>query len=256
MRAAHRAIRIFLQLELAEFHPERVVNQEPSHERLADAHDELDRFGRLNRADDAGQHAQDPSLGAARHQSGRRRLGIEAAIARAVLGREHRRLPFEPEDAAVRVRLAGEHARIVGEVTGRKIVGAVENHVVRLEQIERVLRRQRGFVRLDGDVRIQLEQTIFGRRELRSPDIGRAVDHLPLQVAEIDDIEVDDADRADAGRRQIQRRRRPEAARADAQHAALLELLLPFDAHLRHDEMPAVALDFVVRQGHLPTTRH
>ena len=70
MRAAHRAIRIFLQLELAEFHPQRVVNQEPADERLADAHDQLDRFGRLNRADDAGQHAKHAALGAARHQPG------------------------------------------------------------------------------------------------------------------------------------------------------------------------------------------
>ena len=42
----------------------------------------------------------------------------------------------------------------------------------------------------------------------------------------------------------------PETARADAEHAALLEFLLPFDADLRHDEMPAVALDFVVRESH------
>jgi hypothetical protein len=36
----------------------------------------------------------------------------------------------------------------------------------------------------------------------------------------------------------------------------LLELLLPFDADLRHDEMPAVSLDFFVRESHLPATRH
>ena len=54
--------------------------------------------------------------------------------------------------------------------------------------------------------------------------------------------------RADAGRGQIQRGGRAEAAGADAQHAARLQLQLPFDADLRHDEMPAVALHFVVRQ--------
>ena len=89
-------------------------------------------------------------------------------------------------------------------------------------------------------------QPILRRRELRPADVGRAVNHLPLQVAEVDDVEIDDADAADAGRGEIQRRRRAEAARADAEHAARLQLPLPFHADLRHDQMPAVALDFVV----------
>ena len=100
-------------------------------------------------------------------------------------------------------------------------------------------------------MRIQREQPILRRRELRASDVGRAVNDLPLQVAEIDDVEIDDADRADARRGQIQRRRRTEPARADAEHAAALELLLPFDADLRHDEVPAVAFDFVVRKRHV-----
>ena len=54
--------------------------------------------------------------------------------------------------------------------------------------------------------------------------------------------------RADAGGGQVHRRRRSESARADAEHAAGLQLALPVDADLRHDQMPAVALDFVVGQ--------
>ena len=92
--------------------------------------DQLDRLGRLDHADDARQHAEHAAFGAARHEAGRRRLGIQAAIARAVLRREHRRLSFEPEDAAVRVRLAEQHARVVHEIARREIVGAVEDDVV------------------------------------------------------------------------------------------------------------------------------
>ena len=54
--------------------------------------------------------------------------------------------------------------------------------------------------------------------------------------------------RADAGGGEIHRARRAEAAGADAEHAAGLQPALPVDADLRHDEMPAVALDFVVGQ--------
>ena len=140
MRAADRAVGVLAQLQLAEAHPQRVVDQEPADQRLAGAEDQLDRLGRLDRADDAGQHAEHAAFGAARHQSGRRRLGIQAAVARAVLGREHRCLALEPEDAAVDVRLAEQHARVVHEIARREVVGAVEDDVVRLEQLQRVRR--------------------------------------------------------------------------------------------------------------------
>ena len=98
-------------------------------------------------------------------------------------------------------------------------------------------------------------QPILRRRQLRPPDVRRAVNDLPLQVAEVDDVEVDDADAADAGRGEIHRRRRAEAAGADAQHAARLQLALPVHADLRHDQMPAVALDLVVGElGQLATS--
>ena len=137
---------------------------------------------------------------------GRRRLRIQAAVARAVLRREHRRLPFEPEDAAVGVRLAEQHARVVGQIARREVVGAVEDDVVGLEQLQRVLRRQRRLVGLDLDVRIDRVQPILRRRELRAADVRRAVDDLPLQVAEVDDVEVDDADAC-------RRRRPPDTSR-------------------------------------------
>ena len=103
-------------------------------------------------------------------------------------------------------------------------------------------------VRLNVDVRVDGVQAILRRRELRAPDVRRAVDNLPLQVAEVDDVEIDDADRADAGRGQIHRGRRAEAAGADAQHAAGLQPALPVHADLRHDQVAAVALDLVVRE--------
>ena len=84
--------------------------------------------------------------------------------------------------------------------------------------------------------------------ELRAADVGRAVEDLPLQVAEIHDIEVDDAERADAGGGQVHRHRRTQAAGADAQHLGRFQLALTVHADFRHDEVPAVALDLVVGQ--------
>ena len=115
--------------------------------------DQLDGLGRLNRADDSRQHAEHTAFRAAGHQARRRRLGIEAAIARTVLGGEHRGLTLEAEDAAVGVGFAEQHARVVHQVAGREVVGAVEDDVVGLEQLQRVLGAERRLVGLDGDVR-------------------------------------------------------------------------------------------------------
>src|SRR5205823_9111379 len=62
------------------------------------------------------QHAEHTALGAARHEARRWWLGIQAAIARPLFRREHRRLPLEPVDAPVHVRLAEDHARVVREI--------------------------------------------------------------------------------------------------------------------------------------------
>ena len=100
------------------------------------------------------------------------------------------------------------------------------------------------------------------RFELPPPDVRRAVDDLPVEVARVDGVEVDDAELADARRGEIHGGRRPEPAGADADHAPRLELALPVHPDFRHDEVPAVALDFLARQlrrlvhGRIRPARH
>ena len=121
--------------------------------------EQLDRLGRLDGADHAGQHAQHAALGAARHQAGRRRLGVQAAIARpALLGVEHRRLALEAKDRAIDIRLAEHHAGVVGQVAGREIIGAVHDHIVGPHQLEGILRRDLLLVGCDLDMRVQIAQ--------------------------------------------------------------------------------------------------
>src|SRR5439155_5760562 len=89
MRTAHRALGILLELQFAEPHPERIEDQESPDEWLAYSEDQLDGFGRLDDADDAGQDAEHTTLCAARYESRRRRLRIQAAIAGTVAGCKH-----------------------------------------------------------------------------------------------------------------------------------------------------------------------
>ena len=149
VRAAHGTLRIFAQPQLAEAHAQGVEEQEAPDERVSDPDDELDRLGGLNGPDDAGQHAQHAAFGAAGHEPRWRRLWIQAAIARAFRRAEHRRLTFETEDAAVRVGLAQDDARIVDQIARREVVRAVDDHVVRCQELQRIARRERRLVELD-----------------------------------------------------------------------------------------------------------
>src|SRR5256885_9793685 len=93
--AAHRTVRVAPEFHLRELARERVVEEQPADEGLADPERELERLRGLNRPDHAGQHAEHAALGAAWRHVRRRRLWEEAAVARPVAGLEDRRLPLE-----------------------------------------------------------------------------------------------------------------------------------------------------------------
>ena len=206
---------------------------------------QLDGLVDLDRADRRAQHAEHAALGAGRHHAGRRRLRVEAAVARPVLGPEHRGLAVEPVDRAPDVGLAQQHGRVVDEVAGREVVGAVDDQVVGLEDLEDVGRVEPLLVQHDLDVGVGLLDRLLGADRLRLPDVGLAVDDLALQVRLVDDVEVDDPERADPGGGQVEQRGRAEAAGADDQHLGVLQPLLAGHADVRDDQVPRVAADLV-----------
>src|SRR5262249_41238097 len=109
-------------------------------------------------------------------------------------------------------------------------------------------RREMRLIRNDFDVRVQTRKMLFGRLQFWPPDVLRGVKNLPLQVSYIHNVEIDQAQLSDARRRQIETERRSQPAGADQQHLCLLQLELPFHADFGHDEVPAIAQHFLVRQ--------
>src|SRR5262249_42534986 len=65
---AGRALRIAVDLVGAEALLEGVVGEQPARQRVTEVEDELDGLQRLDRPDDAGQHAEHPGLRARRRQ--------------------------------------------------------------------------------------------------------------------------------------------------------------------------------------------
>src|SRR5262249_45203274 len=138
MVAANDAVWVLAQLELAEFHAQRVHQQQPPDERLAAPENELDNLRGLNQADQTGQNAQNSTLGAGRHQAGRRRFRIEAAIAGTILRGKNAGLTFKAEDRAINVGLAAKDTGVVYQETRREIVCAVNDDVEVGEDLQRI----------------------------------------------------------------------------------------------------------------------
>ena len=92
------------------------------------------------------------------HEPGRRRLGVEAAVAGSLLRPEDGGLPLEAEDRGVDVGLAGQHAGVVDEVARREVVGSVGDDVEVADDRERVLGGQPLLERHDLDVRVQIRR--------------------------------------------------------------------------------------------------
>src|SRR6266487_4189763 len=137
--AAHRAGRVLPEAQFAELHAERIEHEQAADQRVAFPQQEFDRLDRLDRTDDPRQDAEDAAFRTRGHEARGRRFRVEAAVARALLRVEDARLAFEPEDRAVDVRLLQEDGRVVHEVPRREVVSPVDDHVVVLQDVHRVV---------------------------------------------------------------------------------------------------------------------
>src|SRR5205807_10442078 len=88
-----------------------------------------------------------------------------------------------------------------------------------------------------------------GRVRLGHADPVDGVDHLPLQIADVDDVEVDQPDSADPGGGQIEGGGGAEATGADEEHPGVEELALSLLADLGDQQMAAVPLFLLRAQG-------
>ena len=96
---------------------------------LARAKDELDDFGGLDEANNAGENAKHAAFGAAGDQTRGWRFGVQAAVAGAATRCEHRELPFKPEDARMHDGDPELHRGIVERISRFKRIGAVNHQI-------------------------------------------------------------------------------------------------------------------------------
>ncbi len=84
---------------------------------------------------------------------------------------------------------------------------------------------------------------------LGRPTSADAVDHLALEVAQIDRVVVDDTQRAHARRGQVEQRGGTEPAGADHKDPGILQAALTDDPDFRNDQVPGVTLHLLRAQA-------
>ncbi len=95
---------------------------------------------------------------------------------------------------------------------------------------------------------IDRAQALERRIDLAHADTVGVMNDLPLQIGQVDRVEIRQMQLPDTGGGQIQRHRRTETAKADNQHATVLELQLPVDVDVLQQNLPAVAQQFLIIQ--------
>ena len=96
--------------------------------------------------------------------------------------REDRSLAVEPEDRPVHVGFPEQHASVVHKVSGRKIVGAIDDDVVILEDLKGVRAIDRMLVETDIKAGVECQKFVPGALDLGTAHVRREMDDLALKV--------------------------------------------------------------------------
>ncbi len=211
---------------LAEAHAQRIKAQQPPHQRLADAQQQLQHLGGLQHTGQSRQHTQHTGLGTVRRELRRRRLREQAAVARrhATLAAsvKHAHLAVETLDGGVHQRLGVLDAGVVEQVTQREVVRPVQHHIHAVQQRIHILGRDPLRHRLDLDRRVQRQQSLARGIDLELADAGFGMHDLPVQVAALHAVMVGEAQVPYPRGGQIEASRRAQATGTQHQHPRLL----------------------------------
>src|SRR5205085_5131436 len=154
IHSAACAIDITPQSDRPKAHRQCVEEKQATNEWLADAGEQLDCFGCLERTDDSRKHSEHSCFGTIGNRSRRRRLSEKAAVAGAVCRSENRKLSFEAMNASIDSRNAEHYCSIVYEISRWEIIRCIDDDVETSHDLERVYRRKSCIEYLDVDIRI------------------------------------------------------------------------------------------------------
>ena len=106
----------------------------------------------------------------------------------------------------MRKRFLGQHAGVVDQEFGRKIIRAIDDKIISAvaENLQHVGRRQTLLVSDDLHFRVHGRDLFFGGKHFGFGDIRSGVNDLALQIAQLDRVGIDQTDRPDPAAYQVQ----------------------------------------------------
>lgn len=244
--AAERAGRVGFDVDFAETRVESVVMDEAPERLGAEIEEKFERFHGLERADDARKDAENARFGAGRDGAGRRWFGQKAAVTRAAEMRgEGGELAFKLKNGAVNEWFFQKKSGVVGGETGREIVRAVENEIMRFQEFEGVFGSETLLMRDEIEMRVDSQKSATSGVELELADLIAVMDRLAVEVGKFNPIVVDDGDGSDARRGEVGGGWRAETAAADEKNGGFFEFFLAGFTDLRKKRLAGVSLFFL-----------
>ncbi len=152
-------------------------------------------------------------------------------------------LAVEPEDGAPDVGLSEDGGGVVDQVAGGEVVRAVEDEVVAGEQLQCVGGVEPDVVEPHVHQGVQCSNGVPGRLDLGPAHVRNPVDHLALQIAQVDGVVVDDSQGSHPRGGKVEEGRRAQAAGPDDQDLGVLEPALAQRADFGNDEVAGIPLD-------------
>jgi hypothetical protein len=138
------------------------------------------------------------------------------------------------------------HARAVHRVACGEVIRAVEHHIALRRELVQLLCFHACGHRHHVHIGIHRAQRARRGKDLLRTDRIGAIEDLALQVGEVDLVAIGEAQLADACCRQVERCGAAQTAGADDEDLGGTQLLLPLDADLVEEDVPAVSEELLV----------
>ena len=243
-------LRVRRELDLAEFHRERIVGEQVAREQIANTENVLDCFHRLQTTDNAAHSADHACLLASRHGIFRRGFLEDAAVARTLTRNVRHELPLEADNARVRERLLGHDASVVDEELCREVVGSINDKIVILDEVHDVFAGDERVVRNHLDIWVHRFHRFLGGLHLGLTHVLCSMDNLALQIGKVNDVCIGNADGANACGGEVHSDRSAEATCANDKHLGVQKLLLALCTHFLEDDVAGIAFKLFVSKSH------
>ena len=152
------------------------------------------------------------------------------------------RLAIETQDTTMRERLSCHHTSIIDEELHGEVVGAINDEIIFLDDVERIRRVEEFVVGVHFHIRVDGFDFLLSAHHLRHAHILGEMDDLTLEVGKVHHIGINDTDASDAGGSEIEQDGCPQSASPHHKYTGIHSLFLTLHANIRQQDMSGIAL--------------